>query len=128
MVTETLPLLLVAGDALGEAQAHVLQPDQTVDAGRRIEDGAAAVADLGQVGFARLEVGVAASGTALHRVGGEPVGVLDGVRSEVEVDLVHPVARALVVDQRAGPNSEMARKRGREMNSSRPLRRRRPGT
>ena len=54
------------------------------------------------MGPARLEVGIAARRTAFHGVGGEPAGIFDGVRTKVEIDLVHPVARALVVDQRAG--------------------------
>ena len=89
VVAEALPLLLVAGDALSEAQAHVLQLDEAVDAGRRIKGGAATIADLGKVGVARLKVGIAAARATLHRVGDEPTGVLGGVRAEVEVDFVY---------------------------------------
>ena len=100
LVAEALPLLLVAGDALGELQADVLQVDEVVDPRRAVEGGAAAVADLGQV-VALLEVGVAALRAALHRGGHQIVRRLDVVGAEVEIDLVDAVACALVVDERA---------------------------
>ena len=100
---------------------------EIVDAGGSVEGGAAAIADFGQV-VALFQVGIAALRAALHGGGHQIVRGLDVVGAEVEVDLVDPVAGAFVVDQARGPNSEMARKRGRETNSSRPLRWRRPGT
>ena len=66
LVAETLPLLLVAGDALGQLQADVLQLDEILDARGPVEGGTAAIADFGQV-VALLQVRVAASWAALHR-------------------------------------------------------------
>ena len=66
LVAEALALLLVAGDALGELQAHVLKLHEVLDPGRAVEGGAAAIAHLGQVG-ALLQVRIAALRAALHR-------------------------------------------------------------
>ena len=66
LVAEALALLLVAGDALGELQADVLQLDEVCRSRAvAVEGGAAAIAHLGQVG-ALLQVGVAARRAALH--------------------------------------------------------------
>ena len=107
-----MSLLLVTGDALGEREAHVLQLNQAVDARRGIQRGVTAGAYLRQVAPAHFEVRVSASRTALHGLRRELVRILDRPRAEIEIDLVHPIPCALVVDERAGSelrNGEEAR-------------------
>ena len=112
VVPEALPFLFVTGDALGEGEAHVLQLNQTVDARRGIQRRIAAGAHFRQVEPARLEMRVSAPRTTLHGLGREPVRVLDRLRAEIEIDLVHPIPRALVVDERAGSELRDGEKAG----------------
>ena len=118
-----LPVLFVGVDAVVAPGRDVLKAEQLVHRGWQRRP--AVLADVEACPRLEDAVKVAADFAPLDPVGQElvVVGPLGGKQ-----DLFDQVARALVVDDAPGPNSLMARNRGRERKSLRPELRGGPGS